>query len=210
MRIVIASNNRHKINEIKTYLHDLPIEFLSLLDFPHIPPPREDGITFEENAIKKARYVFKQTGIAALGDDSGLEVDALNSEPGVFSARYAGEPTDDEANNRKLIEKLKAVPLEKRTARFQCVLAICESRRSRDVAIPKIKARNANIRTFPGTCPGKIIFEPRGAKGFGYDPLFVPNGFDKTFAELDMEEKLKISHRARALNQLREYLINRL
>jgi len=203
MKIVIASNNPHKVKEISRYLKELPIQFLSLSDFPEIPPPVEDGRTFQENALKKARYVFQSTGISALGDDSGLEVDALNGEPGVLSARYARKPTDDQANNMKLLEKLKDIPPEGRTARFQCVLAL---------VVPSTaegdKAGKAFV--FNGSCAGKIIFQPRGGRGFGYDPLFVPDGSDKTFGELDMSEKLKISHRGKALELLKSHLVSQI
>jgi XTP/dITP diphosphohydrolase len=201
MKIVIASNNPHKVKEISTHLSNLGMEFLSLLDFPDVPPPKEDGKTFEENAVKKARFAFEHTGLSALGDDSGLEVDVLNGEPGVLSARYAGEPTDDEANNSKLLEKLKGVPPERRIARFQCVLALVGP----DSPLLR-RGAGGEVLVFHGTCPGKIIFHPRGTNGFGYDPLFVPGGYDKTFGELEMTEKLKISHRAKALDKLKDYI----
>jgi XTP/dITP diphosphohydrolase len=191
-KIVIASNNPHKVNEIKYFLKDLPIEIVSQNDFPNVLPAVEDGRNFTDNALKKAKHLYEQTGFSSLGDDSGLTVDVLNGEPGVISARYAGEYATDEENNNKLLFKLKDIPPEKRTASFKCILAL-------------ISAEN-EVKTFAGECPGRIIFEPRGTKGFGYDPLFVPDGFSKTFAELDMTEKIKISHRGKALRELKEYL----
>jgi XTP/dITP diphosphohydrolase len=190
-KIAIATGNQHKFKEIDTYLKDTGYSFLSLKDFPDITEIEETGDTFEENAIIKAKALFKHTGLTSLADDSGLIVDILGSEPGVRSARYAGENATDEMNNDLLISKIKDLPEEKRTARFMCVQALINENET---------------KLFTGECPGKVILELRGTNGFGYDPMFVPDGFDKTFGELTMDEKLKISHRAKALVKLKNYL----
>lgn len=191
-RLAIATRNEKKKRELLQMLHDLPVELLTLNDFPDVPEVVEDGETFTENAIKKAAVVAGLTGEYTLADDSGLEVDAINGQPGVYSARFAGEQGNDELNNQKLIKLLENVPEEKRTARFRCVIAIVS---------PDGKAETAE-----GICEGKIILEPRGNEGFGYDPLFIPNGYDKTFAELSAEEKHKISHRGRALTEAQKII----
>jgi len=147
----------------------------------------EDGVTFEQNAVKKAVEVSKYTGLLAMADDSGLEVDFLGDKPGVYSARFAGDNATNEENNKKLLEMMKGVKWENRTARFKCVMAIC---------IP-----NKKVYTAEGVCDGYILDEPRGDKGFGYDPLFYYPEFKKTFAELDMHEKNKVSHRSKAFKE---------
>ncbi|MCL6634892.1 MAG: XTP/dITP diphosphatase [Peptococcaceae bacterium] len=185
MKLVLATNNRGKIREISEMLAPHGIEIVSLDEFPGLGEIEEDGETFEENAVKKALAICEQTGLTALADDSGLEVDYLDGAPGVRSARFAGEKKNDEANNRKLLELLNGVPPEQRTARFRCVAAI---------AVP-----GGRVYTAEGACEGLIAFEPRGSGGFGYDPLFFLPGYGKTFAELDLETKNKISHRGRAL-----------
>jgi XTP/dITP diphosphohydrolase len=187
MKLILASRNRHKLEEIRT-LFDLPgLELSSALDHPEIPDVEEDGKTFEENAVKKAATLARAMGCWALADDSGLEVDALGGAPGVYSARYAGEPVSYPANNQKLLRELRGAT--DRRARFRCVVAL---------ASPLGKAR-----TVEGRCEGRIIHEIRGAKGFGYDPLFVPDGFEKTFAEMESSAKNRISHRGRALQKAR-------
>jgi len=200
MRLLIATRNRHKVQEIRSILGE-GFEYVSLADFPDAPEVTEDGKTFEENARKKtveiAGWLKSRTGILpveslVLADDSGLEVDALNGAPGVYSARYAGEPADHAANNRKLLEALRSVPAERRTARFRCVIAVAKP--------------DGMVRIAQGTCEGTIGFEPRGTQGFGYDPLFIPNGYTQTFAELGNDVKDRISHRARALAGVREML----
>ncbi len=192
MKLVLASRNPGKLRELKALLEPLDIEVVSLEEYPGIPEVVEDGLTFTENAVKKARAVAAATGQVALADDSGLEVDYLNGAPGVFSARFAGEDRDDRANNEKLLHLLAGVPWEKRTARFRCVVA---------VAFP-----GGAVYTAEGVCEGMIADEPRGEKGFGYDPLFFVPAFGKTFAQLEPAEKNKISHRAKALRKARKIL----
>ncbi|MGH2574881.1 MAG: RdgB/HAM1 family non-canonical purine NTP pyrophosphatase [Ignavibacteria bacterium] len=190
-KLVVASKNKHKINEIKAYLKNMGIEILSLYDFHDISNITEDGSSFEENSFKKAQHVYNNTGITSLGDDSGLEVPYLSNEPGIFSARYAGEHASDRENNLKLLAKLADAKGDKRNARFRCVLQLVSS---------------DNNQTFEGICSGRIIHEERGENGFGYDPLFIPDSFDKTFGELDLEAKLIISHRGKALAELKDFL----
>lgn len=185
MRLVLATKNRGKIREISELLAPLEIEILTLDDFPEIGEIKEDGDSFRENAVKKASAVCEQTGLITLADDSGLEVDYLDGAPGVISSRFAGEERDDEANNKKLLELMSGVPAKQRAARFRCVMA---------VAVP-----DGWVYTTEGACEGVIAEEPRGEGGFGYDPLFYLPEYGKTFAELDLETKNKISHRARAL-----------
>ncbi|WP_353683412.1 XTP/dITP diphosphatase [Thermodesulfovibrio sp. 3907-1M] len=193
MQIVIASRNKKKIEELKRILEGLSIELLSVNNFPHLGEVVEDGETFQENALKKARYVCKQTGLPALADDSGLEVDALEGAPGVRSARYAGDNATDEDNIKKLLKDLEGVPLDRRTARFVCCIAL---------VFPGHKEY-----LFWGYVRGKITETPRGSYGFGYDPVFIPEGFSTTFAQMLPHEKDRISHRKEALDKLREFLI---
>jgi len=193
MKIVIASRNRKKIEELKRILQGLEITILSVNDFPELEEVEENGLTFDENALKKARYVCQQTGLPALSDDSGLEVEALEGRPGVRSARYAGNEASDEDNIKKLLEELAGVPSEKRNARFVCCIAL---------VFPDGKEY-----IFWGYVRGKISEIPRGTQGFGYDPVFIPEGFQKTFAEMDPHEKDKMSHRKEALDKLRNFLV---
>jgi XTP/dITP diphosphohydrolase len=164
----------------------------SLRAHPGITLPPERGATYRENAIAKARAVHAALGGVALGDDSGLEVDALGGEPGLHSARYAGPDADDHANNERLIREIRAVSRDRRTARFRCVLALVQGAGDAIVA--------------EGVCEGRILEEPRGEGGFGYDPYFLADGQEATFAELSDERKNAISHRARAVVALREAL----
>lgn len=185
MELVLASGNRGKIAELKKLLAPLQITVKSLADYPDMPETVEDGETFQANAIKKAREAAAYTGIMALADDSGLEVDYLKGLPGVHSARFAGEPKDDAANNRKLLALLQGVPWEQRTARFRCVVALCTPQ--------------GEVYTSEGTCEGYILEQLKGQGGFGYDPLFYVPELNQTFAEIDLEIKNKISHRGKAL-----------
>jgi len=189
MEIVLATRNKKKIEEIKRIIADLPITILSLDDYPHCPETVEDKETFEGNATKKAVEVCQCTGKPALADDSGLEVDALNGAPGVYSARYANgiNGTSDVANYEKLLFELKQVPLEKRGAQFVCCMAL---------AFP-----GGKVLTFFGYAKGRICSEPKGKTGFGYDPVFIPEGYDVTFAEMTENEKDKLSHRGKALEK---------
>jgi XTP/dITP diphosphohydrolase len=190
MELIIATRNKKKIEEIKRITEDLDVKILTLDDFPGSPEVEEDGKSFEENAVKKATAVAGYAGIAALADDSGIEVNALNGAPGILSARYAGEGADDRRNVLKLLKDLQGV--EERGARFVCCLAL---------AFP-----DGRVKIFFGFAGGEIGTEPRGENGFGYDPLFYPKGHDRTFAEMTDEEKDSLSHRGNALKQLRKFL----
>lgn len=184
MKLLIASRNEHKIREIRD-IFDLPgIEWVSTAAYPELPDVVEDGDTFEANAIKKAVELARATGLWALADDSGLEVAALNNAPGVYSARYAGEPCDHARNNAKLLREL--VGVTNRAARFRCVAALSD---------PAGRAE-----TVSGSCPGRILEALRGTDGFGYDPLFVPEGHNRSFAEMNPAEKNALSHRGRAMS----------
>jgi XTP/dITP diphosphohydrolase len=196
MNIVLATTNKKKIEEIKKIFGpmDTASRIYTLDDFPAMEDVVEDGDTFEANAIKKAKQIASATGMTALADDSGLEVDALDGAPGVYSARYAGEGADDKANNDKLLEALKDIPEEKRGAQFVCCIAIASSE---------------DILSFMGYVRGSIGTEPKGASGFGYDPLFYPEGSKKTFAEMSDIDKNAISHRANALRELQQYLLTK-
>ena len=186
--IVVATQNKGKIAEIILALRELPVTVLALSDFGSIPEAVEDGASFLENALLKARHYAKYTGKACLADDSGLEVDALRGAPGIFSARFAGEPSDDAANNQKLIAELSKVEKAHRTARFRCVLAFVDT--------------DENVLTTEGACEGVIGDKIQGAGGFGYDPLFYVPKLNKTMAELSKEEKNAISHRGQALDSM--------
>ncbi len=183
MKILIASRNAHKIQEIRE-IFDLPgVEWVSTAEFPQLHDVEEDGETFEANALKKATELARATGLWALADDSGLEVAALGNAPGVYSARYAGEPCNHANNNAKLLRELAGKA--DRSARFRCVAALSDPR--------------GRAETVSGACPGRIVEALRGAQGFGYDPLFVPEGHERTFAEMGNEQKNRLSHRGRAL-----------
>jgi XTP/dITP diphosphohydrolase len=193
LRIVLVTKNRGKLREIKECLRGLDAELLSLEDFPEITLPPEGGRSFTENAKLKARFVSLKTGLAAIADDSGLSVGFLGGRPGVLSARYAGKNTSDRENREKLLKELKGVPMEKRKARFRCVIAFCEP--------------SGKVHTFTGEAAGLITERPKGAAGFGYDPVFFVPSIAKTFAELRPAEKNRISHRGRALKKFRDYLL---
>lgn len=193
MKIVLATGNRGKVEELKAILKDLQVEIASLKDFPRIGEIVEDGMTFEENALIKARAVCEATGLVAVADDSGLEVDYLNGTPGVYSARYAGENKDDAANNEKLLAALKGVPKEKRTARFKCAIAVC--------------CPDNRFYTAEGACEGVIAEDLKGRGGFGYDPLFLVPEYHQTFGELNAGVKNIISHRGKALEAVKPILI---
>lgn len=183
--IFVATRNAGKLKEIQRLLGNLPIRIVSYVDFPDLPEIKEEGLTFQENALHKAQETTKETGMLVLADDSGLVVDFLDGQPGVYSARFAGENATDEDNNKKLLELLQGVPLEQRTARFVCEIAI---------TTPAGKAFTAC-----GFCEGIILESGLGNKGFGYDPLFYVREFKKTMAQLDLKEKNMISHRGKAL-----------
>lgn len=194
-RIVLASHNRHKLAELRTFLSELPVEVVSADDVAPDLVLIEDGLTFRENALKKAQTVHQKTGLITLADDSGLEVFYLNGRPGVISARYAGDGATDERNNFMLLTEMRGVPPRRRKAQFRAVLAL---------------VGNGSIEFTEGICEGSLREEPRGTNGFGYDPIFVPNGFHRTYAELTAEEKNRISHRFKAFMKMREVLRNHL
>ena len=187
MKIILATQNQGKLRELQDLLADETIEVLSLNDIEDWEDVEENGETFAENAALKAREAVKKTGLIALADDSGLEVDALNGAPGVYSARFAGEPKNDERNNDKLLQLLEIVPEDKRQARFRCALV---------VATP-----GGEEYLTEGTVEGQILTERRGSAGFGYDPLFFVPEYARTMAELTLAEKNKLSHRAQAFRQ---------
>lgn len=190
--VVIATKNKGKALEFEQMFQPFQIQVKTLLDLPEFPEIEETGATFEENAIIKAESVMKETKAMVMADDSGLVIDALDGRPGVYSARYAGPEKDDEANIQKVLRELEGVPLSKRTARFYCALAL---------AIPGRETITVN-----GTCEGFITFEKKGTNGFGYDPIFFVQGYERTMAELLPNEKNKISHRAEALAKMRTIL----
>jgi XTP/dITP diphosphohydrolase len=190
--IVLATRNRHKGEELAALLGDLGIRIRTLADFPTAPEVEEDGATCEANAIKKATEVARATGLTAVADDTGLEVDALDGRPGVFAARYAGEHATYEDNCRKLLQELAGVPQPKRTAKFLTVAAI---------AVP-----GGEVHVAQGILQGLITETPIGDRGFGYDPVFLVPELGKTLAELPAAEKNRISHRAKAFAKVRELL----
>lgn len=185
--LVIATRNKGKVSEFKELLKDFDVEIKSLDDFGPLPEIEEDGKSFEDNAVKKARFAARILGLPALADDSGLVVKALDGQPGVYSARYAGHNADDETNNRKLLEAMRGI--KQRDASFICVIAI---------AVPRGPAL-----VYEGRCDGIITEEMRGTGGFGYDPVFYYPPLGKTFAEMTQEEKNKVSHRGKAMEELR-------
>jgi len=191
--LVLATRNPHKVDELAAMLAGLPVSVLSFADFPDMPEVVEDGETLEENAAKKAVEVAAFTGLPALADDTGLEVDALGGAPGVHSARYSGENADGPRNNRKLLSELSGVSGSGRSAEFRCVVAL---------ALPDCEAR-----TVEGATRGVILEGERGDGGFGYDPLFLPDGHDRTYAEMSAAEKNVISHRGKAIRSARELIL---
>ncbi len=188
IKIVIATNNQHKLIEIKEILKGLPYQFLGLNEFPNIPEIAETGDTFLENSLIKARTARQLTGYPAIGDDTGLEVDYLNGAPGVFSGRYAGENATYEDNLNKLLKELSNVPKNERRAQFRTVISF---------------VTDTDEQSVEGIVKGTILTEPRGEKGFGYDPIFYIVEVGKTLAELSMTEKNNISHRGLALEKFR-------
>ncbi|MBP8980119.1 MAG: XTP/dITP diphosphatase [Syntrophobacterales bacterium] len=191
-RLVIASGNKGKIAEIREMLAELPLEILSLEDYPDAPEVVEDGESFFANALKKAKILAEHTGLTVLADDSGLEVEVLQGAPGIRSARYAGEGATDEENNRRLLAELAGVPPGARRAAFRCVLVLYRP--------------SGTYEKFEGRWSGIITDKPRGTNGFGYDPLFFLPERGLTVAELDREEKNLYSHRAQAVLELKNFL----
>jgi XTP/dITP diphosphohydrolase len=196
MQLVLATKNKDKIREIKNLLGDLPVTIMTFEDFPGFPDIEETGETLKDNAILKAKAIAGFTSHPALADDSGIEIDALNGAPGVYSSRYAGPGCTYDDNNRKLLKELEGVPKEKRTARFRAVIAI---------------AWDAdNVEAVEGTAEGIIAESGSGREGFGYDPVFYYPPAEKTFAEMTLDEKNKVSHRGKALTKAKELIKRRL
>ncbi len=195
IKLLVATTNPGKFAEVKDFLRQLPLEVLSLSDLATSPKIIEDGATFEENALKKARSLAEYSGYLTLADDSGLEVDALNGAPGIYSARYCGEEGNDKKNNEKLMHELREISEEKRTGRFVCALALCAP-----------KSHGMKEWTVRDSCEGRISFELKGENGFGYDPLFFYPSLGKTFGEIDRAIKATVSHRGKALKKLAEML----
>lgn len=189
-KILLATSNKNKVSEIKEMLGDLPVDFLSINDMGEVPFVVEDGTTFKNNAVKKAITLAKFTGMHTLADDSGLEVDFLKGAPGIHSARFNGEASTALQKNKKVLELLDGANPEQRSARFVCAAAF---------ATPA-----GEIFTTRGTCKGKIALEAAGARGFGYDPIFIIPSYKKTLAELGPEIKNKISHRAKAMHKMKK------
>lgn len=218
VRLLVATRNAGKLSEIRAALPDVGLH--SLAEFPAAPEVEETGDTYRENARLKAWSALRATGIPAVGDDTGLEVDALDGRPGLHSATFAGPQRDFALNCRRLLEALAEVPDERRSARFRCLLAVAEPAPpaprifdlmpEQEAGIIHTGAENLiQVTFFEGVVEGRIAREPRGAEGFGYDPLFVVEGLGRTMAELTLEEKNRVSHRGRALAALRAWLAAR-
>jgi XTP/dITP diphosphohydrolase len=190
-QLLIATRNPGKVAEIQEMLRDLPTQLRYLEEFPDISPVAEVGRSYEENATVKAITYSKQTGLYALADDSGLEVDALGGAPGVMSARFGGDGASDQARISQLLLALSRTPDRDRRSRFVCCMAL---------------AGSEVVKITEGKCEGHVADEPRGANGFGYDPIFVPDNYDSTFGQLSQEVKSKISHRAQALAAMRDFI----
>ena len=185
-RLVVATRNEGKVREIAAILSDLPVEVVSLFEYPDYPETPENGVSFAENAVLKARAAANYTSEISLADDSGLVVEALGGQPGIYSSRFAGEDASDEERYRKVLSLMQDVPDEKRTARFVCAAVV---------------AVGGDVTVVHGACEGVIAHSPRGTQGFGYDPIFFIPELGRTMAELSPEEKNRISHRARALEK---------
>ena len=190
--LLVATQNKKKLEEIKDLLKDLDLKITSILDYPGLPAIEEDGESFSANSIKKAATIALYTKKLTLGEDSGLEVRALGNQPGIYSARFSGAGATDQKNNRKLLRMLKGVPWKKRQARYRCFAALVDGKRIIDVV--------------GGSCRGWITFRSKGKNGFGYDPLFFIPQFQKTFGVLSPEIKAGISHRSRALKKIKAIL----
>ncbi len=191
-QLVLATHNKHKAEELQLLLAGIGMEILTLDTFPQVGNIHEDGETLEANALKKAKEVFRLTSLPALGDDTGLEVHYLNEAPGVFSARYAGPTASYSDNVKKLLAAMKGVPPRRRAARFRCVLAF---------VTPGVE------KVVEGICRGTITEAPHGSGGFGYDSVFLPTGYDQTFAEMSIGVKNTLSHRALALQKIKSILL---
>ena len=190
--MIVATKNKGKIPEIREALKGLGLRIYALSDFPDVPEMIEDGKSFTENALKKARFYSKVFGKLTLADDSGLEVDSLKGLPGVYSARYSGERASSQENNRKLLKEMEEIPFSRRGARFKCIMALVSP--------------DGEETMTEGSCKGRIGMREKGRRGFGYDPLFILPIYGKTMAELSLKEKNKISHRGNALRKLRKII----
>ena len=195
-KLLIASTNKGKIREVRAQLENFDLEIIGLDNYPQLMNIKEDGSSFAENALKKARVSAKESGLLTLADDSGLEVDYLGGRPGIYSARFVGEDASDSDNNKKLLEELDGVKAEERTARFKCVMAL-------------VDPENDFEKTVAGSCEGRILKEPQGENGFSYDPLFYVERKKKAMARLKPETKNKISHRAEALRRMNSIIRQR-
>jgi len=192
LELIVATRNKGKVREIREALRGLRLRIYALSDFSDVPEIEEDGKSFAENALKKARFYSKAFGKLTLADDSGLEVDSLKGFPGIYSARYAGIGASTQENNQKLLSEMEGISRSKRGARFKCVMAMVSPDGREAIA--------------EGACKGRIGFKEKGKKGFGYDPLFILPKYGKAMAELSLEEKNKISHRGKALRKLRKII----
>jgi XTP/dITP diphosphohydrolase len=193
MKLIFATGNNGKLEEVKEIFKDSNIEVVSPAEYGEMPEIIEDGDTFESNAKKKAEQIFALYNLPTIADDSGLEVKQLNNAPGIYSARYGGENCTYADNNKKLIEELKLFP-KPHPAQFVCWAVFYDGK---------------NYYASEGTLPGRVIDKPRGKRGFGYDPIFIPNGYEQTLAELGLNEKNLISHRGNAFNSLKKILVNK-
>jgi XTP/dITP diphosphohydrolase len=193
-KLLLGTNNEDKVKEIKDILKGIDLSIKTLKDLKIKIEVEEDKDSLEGNALKKAEMMWKKAKMPCTADDTGLFVDVLEGAPGIFAARYAGENATYADNRRKLIRKLEGIPLMSRTAYFRTVVCYYYSK--------------GKYELFDGVCEGKILFEERGDNGFGYDAVFLPNGHEKTFAEIDIEDKSRISHRAKAFDKFKEYLTN--
>ena len=196
LELLVATHNEGKTRELAELLADSPLKLRSLKEFPQVEEAEETGETFLENAVLKARHYGSGCGLWTLADDSGLEVDALGGAPGVYSARYGGRAISYAERMALLLRELDATGDEERRARFVCVIALADP-------------RTGAVETFEGVCEGRIADAPRGTGGFGYDPLFIPEGYAQSFGELPPEIKQSLSHRARALSKARRHLLRR-
>ena len=192
MELIVATRNRGKVREIREALKGLHLRIYSLGDFPDVPEIEEDGKSFTENALKKARFYSEYFEKLTLADDSGLEVDGLKGLPGIYSARYAKEGATSRENNQKLLREMQGLPVSKRGARFKCIIAVV--------------SHNGKEAVAEGACRGRIGFTEKGKKGFGYDPLFILPKYGKTMAEISLKGKNAISHRGKALRKIKKVI----
>lgn len=191
--IIVASKNQGKLKEIRDLLGGLDFKIVSLADYTKLPDIVEDGKTFQENAVKKALTIARHTGNMVIGEDSGLEVQALGGRPGVYSARFSGKDATDRKNNARLLRMLKGIPMAKRQARYHCYVALADG--------------DELVTVMHGSCRGFIALKAKGQNGFGYDPLFFIPRYQKTFGELDPKIKARMSHRARAFRRMKKFLM---